>query len=913
MKISRRELSRLLCASLPTVVSGAARETATLRNNDLEFAITIDADKVVARNVANRRTRESVELPVEIFSLEFADGHRTSSAAFKTAVTKRSATALEFLFDSSSDGLQLRVAYELEPRKHYLRKRIFVRQTGDTPRRLLAVELENWRGVRRPWASMTADPMKCGSHPIYCDTWWAGVEFVAAFNEYSGDGFLLRSRPGGVRIGAEWVPLRPTVIGTAMPHGARESFLRYLDDVRLAPPRFVSCYNAWWTLPKVITEADSRRLIDELKAGLHARHGVFFDFVTLDMGWSNPRSIWEIDRSILPDGLAPLRQAVESAGGKLGLWMSPSEQYPPVCDYEWAEKNGYVVLRQPDAAAGRVRPAVSLADPRYRAETKAALSKVIREDGIAQIKYDGFEAREFRAHHDLLPGDDSVEPLAAYALELLQVSKEANPNLVTEPTFLNSLVCYISPWQLMNSDTLWGNTTDCPLGINPAPEYRESHTNAREWLIFRSMNEVWVPQNAVHYFDIVHVDAPGGFANHAAMAVGRGRFFLSSYINPKLMSDDDWRIYAGLIRWAKSNQDILRNTTVVPSQVQSGEPYVYAHWLGKRGILAVRNPSNETREYALDLAAAGAPATLADAVCYTQYPYRRGIAAGVSYGTPVRLRMAPWEVLFLEIVPRTELRETVVIGARWYRESADATSIVPDPDAMRVRVFSPGGGEKVLPVKASPAEPMTAVMRASSTRALPESDWLTHRPIGQPYFQFNYPAAPNSEEARKLKETAEAKSKPETLPTCTFEIDCDVTVPAEVHGGKVLLLVEFPGRKFRPVECTATVDGAAAPLETSNSSNHTGFYAASKTNAWKDMARHESQWWWFTCEVKPGKASVKFTGRAGDLQPRFRLWAWTSHDLTKRRIRIPFASSEPSMPQHQPEWLHSGSRVGSQG
>lgn len=910
MKISRRELTRLFGVSLPAVAAGAARETVALRNGDLEFSIASEAGKLVERRLANRRTRESVALPAEVFSLEFADGHRTASDAFQAKVTKRSATAIELLFDSSADSLQVRVAYELAPGKHYLRKRMSVRQNGGTPRRLLVAELENWRGVKRPWASMTADPMRFGSHPIYCDTWWAGVEFVAAFNEYDANGFLLRSRPGGIRIGADWVPLRPTVIGTATPRGARESFLRYIDDVRLAPPRFVSCYNAWWTLPKVITEADSRRLIDELKASLHAKHGVFFDFVTLDMGWSNPRSIWEVDRSILPERFAPLRTAVESAGGKLGLWISPSEQYPPVCDYDWAEKNGYVVLRDAEPGSGRIRPAVSLADPRYRSETKAALQKVIREDGIAQVKYDGFQAREDRPHHDLLPGDDSVEPLAAYALELLQVSKEASPNLVTEPTFLNSHVCYISPWLLMYSDTLWGNTSDCPLGINPAPEYRESHTNAREYLVFKSLNEVWVPQNAVQYFDIVQVDQAGGFPNHAAMAVGRGRFFLSSYINPKLMSEDDWRVYAGLIRWAKSNEDILRNTTVVQSRVEQGEPYVYAHWLGKRGILTVRNPSNETRDYALDLAATGAPTTLADAVCYTQYPYRRGIAAGVSYGSPVRLRMAPWEVLFLEIVPRTELKETVVIGARWYRESADATSIVPDSDAARVRVFSPGGREQVLPVKASAAEPMTAVMRASSTRALPESGWLTHQPIARPYFLFNYPATPDSEKARELKEAAIAKSKPETLPTCAFDIDCDVTVPAEAHGGKVLLLVEFPGRKFRPVECTATVDGVAAPLETSNSSNHTGYFAATATNAWKDMSQHESQWWWFVCEVKPGKARVRFTGRAGDPKPQFKVWALTSHDLTKRRISVPFATSEPSMPQHQSEWLYLGDRIG---
>ena len=184
-----------------------------------------------------------------------------------------------------------------------------------------------------------------------------------------------------------------------------------------------------------------------------------------------------------PAGFDDIRAIVEPAGGKLGLWMSPSEQYPPVCDYDWAEKNGYVVLRP--EPPGRTKPGVSLADPRYRSETKAALRKLIRENGLEHIKYDGFCAIEAVPHHGLLPGEDSVEPLAEYSLELLKASKEANPALVTEPTYMNSFVNYISPWILKYSDTIWANAGgDCPLGIGPAPDYRESHTNAREYHIF---------------------------------------------------------------------------------------------------------------------------------------------------------------------------------------------------------------------------------------------------------------------------------------------------------------------------------------------------------------------------------------------------------------------------------------------
>ncbi len=85
------------------------------------------------------------------------------------------------------------------------------------------------------------------------------------------------------------------------------------------------------------------------------------------------------------------------------------------------------------------------------------------------------------------------------------------------------------------------------------------------------------------------------------MAVGRGRFFVPVYVNPKYVSDDGMAVLAGLMRWARANEAILRNTIVLPSRPERGEPYAYAHWLDQRGLIAVRNPSNESKSYLLDL------------------------------------------------------------------------------------------------------------------------------------------------------------------------------------------------------------------------------------------------------------------------------------------------------------------------
>ncbi len=559
--LTRRQFLGAL--SIGFYISG--KKQCSLLNDMLAFRITTGKGVITSRSFENRLAELSIPLPTEEFLLKFDDGKTVSSGSMKMRSGTTDNQLIELLFSDLSD-LEVRVRYSLSKLSHYLRKQISVRQKSKPARRLLSANLENWQGVRCGWNSMHADHFPFGSHPVFCDNLWAGVEFVTAFNEYNPDGFTLRSRPGGVTIGPEWVDLHSSVVGVAEVGKVRSSFLSYIEDIRLAPPRMVACYNSWWTLPKVVKQLDNLTLINELKVDMYERHGVFFDIITTDMGWSNPRSIWEIDHSILPQGFNDIRGIVEPTGGKLGMWMSPSETYPPVCDYDWAEKNGYVVLRADrDNPSGQLpvsnKPGLSLADPKYRTETTEQLKKLIRENSLGHIKYDGFWAIEHRSHNNLLPGDDSVEPLAAYSLELLQASKEANPNLVTEPTYLNSIANYISPWILKYSDTVWGNAEDCVVGIGPAPDYRESHTNAREYMIFKSLDQVWLPQNALQYFDIIHVDDSEGFPNHAAMAFGRGRFFISTYLNPKLMTNEDWRIYAGLLSWARKNSDILRNTS----------------------------------------------------------------------------------------------------------------------------------------------------------------------------------------------------------------------------------------------------------------------------------------------------------------------------------------------------------------
>ena len=886
LRMNRRQLlgSLLACATPASRGAGSPStvQDCSVENDYMRFRVRVVEGKVVTRCLVNKLANEALDLPTADFALEMDTGCVVKPGTLSITEVVGGKEHIELFYSNPEDAplqLEVRVQYQLPRHAGYLRKQIALRHRKEGEKgKLVCADLEMWTGIKRPWKSMTADPLRYGSHPIFCETLWAGVEFLAAFNEYGDDGFVLRSRPGGKVVSTDWVKLHSTVTGVAEPRGARESFLCYIEDIRLRPARLLACYNTWWSLPHIFSEKEYLELMERLKRGLYEKEAVFFDIVTTDLGWSDPHSIWKINRATFPDTLDHMLEIVESAQGKAGLWMSPCEKYPEVMDYQWAQKNGYTVVPK-KSTNGNAFSGISLADPRYRSETKEQLQKLIKEKRLGHIKYDGFIAREEVAHHSLLPGDDSVEPLAEYSLELIQASLTANPDLVTEPTYLNSWANYISPWMIKYADSVWGNAgADLPPGLGPAPDYREAHTTAREYYIFSSLHEVWLPQNALQYFDIVQCDHAGGFPNHAAMAFGRGRFFVSTYLNPQFMSDEDWRIYAGMLKWARRNVDLLRNTKILTSRVERGEPYAYAHWLGQRGIIAVRNPSNETQKFTLDLRVAGAPKDLAGAVCYSQYPYRQGFATDVSASTHLDLELAPWELIFVEVLPRSELREPVAISARWYRDSRGDMVVAPPPNHESLRILVPGGQERTVPIASHPPAEVHGEILSQMVRSSPESEWL-------------------------------AQQDGMRVPTAAFEEECQVTVSGRGTEGTVLFLLEFPGRKHRPSQCTCVLNTQPAKLEERLSAGHKGAYLTKPESPWKDVIPYESEWTWYLCKIGAGTSNLRFTGSCGDPHVRISVWVWVQRDLKNLTVPVGITCPEQEMPQYREYQEMNGIRL----
>src|SRR5262249_38382290 len=76
------------------------------------------------------------------------------------------------------------------------------------------------------------------------------------------------------------------------------------------------------------------------------------------------------------------------------------------------------------------------------------------------------------------------------------------------------------------------------------------------------------------------------------------------YVTPSLMSARNWDDLAECAKWASANSDVLVDTHWIGGDPGTGQPYGWASWSPRKGILAIRNPSSELRSMAIEAGSA---------------------------------------------------------------------------------------------------------------------------------------------------------------------------------------------------------------------------------------------------------------------------------------------------------------------
>jgi hypothetical protein len=585
--------------------------------------------------------------------------------------------------EETATGLSVRREFSFGPASNVLRIETWVRSPGGkrvlTRIGLLDVQIEG-----QTFRQTGEAP---ASFPIFGQTLFLGVEHVSADCAVLGesaDRAYLQQRP---RLSVEdrWQLVAAAVVGWPQAGGGltgeaglRDAFLHYLDSVRIKPKDIVLHTDTWWTVPLPLNEKNLLGNIETLRKAFHERTGMFFDTYCVDLGWSDPRTMWQMETRRLPNELRVVNERLAGLGSRMGLWLSPGSGYPPALDNDWLAAQGYEMTPF-GADLGHV-PCFALGG-RYQREFKERVVQYARQYKLGHVILDFMAAHCDVPGHGHPVGPESRIAIDAGLADVLDALRAVNPDLVLEP-----MVCGYppSPWWLMKSPFVLGPVgDDLPYGRGPSPDWMESLITARD-IAYRAGQDAWLmPTQALETFDIT-VLTPGEFRNMAVMAIGRGRWFLSTYFEPTLMKPEDWDFVAALVRWARQNKELLVNAWQIGGRAEDREAYGYMFRNPTTDVYCVRNPWIEERTIELP---ASAVATEAREVRMI-YPRRQTLGRIEPGQTGLTLTLAPYETVLLTSGPVTDDVAAPVPVAR-----LEANVVAGLPQLLPGQAFSPATGE----------------------------------------------------------------------------------------------------------------------------------------------------------------------------------------------------------------------------
>ncbi|MCE5347083.1 MAG: hypothetical protein LLG13_12465 [Bacteroidales bacterium] len=501
------------------------------------------------------------------------------------------------------------------------------------------------------------------SYPVFFPGFFAGVEFPVSSMRMESGHIVMAHQPG-IRIQpGKWYESRKTVYGTAQKGHEKEAFLSYIAANRPGKDEIHVNYNSWWSAPVPYSEQTILELIKTFEDKMSLPYGVSFNTFCIDMGWSDPKTIWDIDTLLFPQRFNNIRQAAGKMNTNLGLWISPSNMYSPESlDSRWAEQNGYETFIIDSARISGRGTVCCLGGERYSTLFREHLADMVKKYEIKQIKFDGYILSCPEPDHGHEPGYLSMEPIAEGLIETCKQIHDVSPETWIETTCMGGNP---SPWWLFYANSVIGTFGgDYPEGRIPCPVYRESYTSARDFFNIQGATYIMTPISAQEVLGIIH-QTMEPFANDAVTTIMRGHLFLPLYINPVFMDGSRWKMIADIITWAKNNASLIKNTKVLlPESWQNAnvprfeedasamprEPYGYAHCTDNRGLIELRNPWIRNCEYKLKIdRSTGFSENAGNLNIVSIYPEVRIYARDLKYGDVVNIPLAPYETLVVSV------------------------------------------------------------------------------------------------------------------------------------------------------------------------------------------------------------------------------------------------------------------------
>jgi hypothetical protein len=425
----------------------------------------------------------------------------------------------------------------------------------------------------------------------------------------------------------------------------RRGFLNYIERERAHPYRTFLHYNSWYDLGYFTRydEAQSLEVVRAFGTELAQKRGVKLSSFLFDDGWDDPATLWKFN-SGFSDGLSKIRAEAETFGASPGIWMSP-----------WG---GYGDPRQQRVTAARaagyeiVGTGLALSGPKYYPLFHDTALKMIRDYGVNQFKFDGTGNA-----NRVVAGSEFDSDFDA-AINLITDLRVEKPDI-----FVNLTTgTYPSPFWLLYADSIWrGGEDHSFLGVG---------SNRERWITYRDadtyehvvLDGPLYPLNSLMLHGLIYAkhaknldtDPNHDFKNEVRDYFGTGTQLQEMYITPSLLSPDDWDNLAEAAKWSRDNADVLVDSHWIGGDPGQLEVYGWASWSPRKGILVLRNPSDQPQNISIDIAKALDLPRESAQIFRLKSPWKEDqsvLAIKVRAGQPQQFQLHPFEVLVLDATP----------------------------------------------------------------------------------------------------------------------------------------------------------------------------------------------------------------------------------------------------------------------
>lgn len=605
------------------------------------------------------------------FLFHFTDGSEFSSKGMKVEDYSQENGKLNFTFQEN-DGIK--VTMSLWPGKdgNTLKKQISFVQSND--KIIDYILLENFGIINsKTHFSVPTDvegPQLDGFHsslgqPFYIDSLFFGCEFPATFNNIVYGVGQVKYYLGKNINGRYVCPV--TVMGGAKNNSlacVQKAFFNYIDDIS-TPSSFRVQYNSWYDHMHSIDADKIEKSFFEIEKNLTINGVPPLDAYVVDDGWNDYKgAFWSVNTKKFPNRLYDVADIAVKLNSSFGMWLSPRGGY--ICPDKFAkkmEKKGF-------GAYNALSKDICVFDKTYQDNVKAFILKSTMEYDIGYWKFDGFSLVPCtNTKHEHLTGGEhdmyAVTEMWENWIEIFKAvralrKKQGKDLWINMTSYVNP-----SPWWLQYVNSVWiQNSDDIGFAENCEEQSQlDSQLTYRDsrYYDFLCTRAYQFPVKNIYNHEPIYglcakVDyTDEEFEKYLYFNACRGQALNELYISYSLMNKSKWQTLSNVLKWQRSNFDILQNVMFIGGKPDENNVYGYFGWNEQGdGIIALRNPTDEKAPLTLTLnKLMGCPENLSDVKRYNIYnESATENFDSYSYGDKIELTLKPFEVKIFQFGKR---------------------------------------------------------------------------------------------------------------------------------------------------------------------------------------------------------------------------------------------------------------------